>query len=82
MRKMTIGCAGDARVDYVERSRDGRRSRTLTLVNDQTGLYRWLSDVPAGNRLSGLTIPRYGNCANWQGSAGAPNLDPAAGNGR
>src|SRR5689334_18220419 len=31
--KMTLGCAGDARVTYVERSPAGRRLRTLSVGN-------------------------------------------------
>jgi hypothetical protein len=86
LRKVTFGCAGDARVTYVERSRNGPRVRTLTVVNYEPGYYMAsLSDVPDDDRLSALDIPRYGSCADAYGWAGTPNRDPAvawAGNGR
>jgi hypothetical protein len=80
LRKMTIGCAGDARVTYLEVSRADRRIKTLSVVSrDRPGRYSSLIDVPNGTRLSSLVIPRYGDCEDPGGSAGAPNRDPAAG---
>jgi hypothetical protein len=82
-RTITGGCAGDARVSYIEKTRVGRHARTLTVVTVFEGTGYSLIDVAFGRRLSSLVIPRYGDCANFDdGSAGSPNLDPASGGGQ
>jgi predicted small lipoprotein YifL len=80
--KVTPGCAGDARVTLRETNSQGRRIRTLSLVtHDNPEEYTHVIDFPLGSRPSSLVIPRYGTCADMEGSAGTDNLDPAAGSG-
>jgi hypothetical protein len=82
-RALTGGCAGDARVSYIEKTRVGTHTRTLTVVTVFEGTSYSLIDVAFGRRLSSLVIPRYGDCFNFEdGSAGSPNLDPASGGGQ
>lgn len=88
LHKITNGCAGDARVGFLERTSLGQRLRTLTVVTLTEGSDDYMViDIAVGARLSSLVIPRYGDCANFDdGSVGAPNLDEAGsggqGNGR
>jgi hypothetical protein len=82
--KITGGCAGDARVSFLEKTRLGERIRTLTVItlSESADDYA-IIDFAVGNRLSSLVIPRYGDCANFDdGSAGAPNLDEAGSGGQ
>jgi hypothetical protein len=78
LEKITGGCAGDARVSFLEESSRGQRLQTLTVVTLTEGSDDYaVIDIAAGSRLSSLVIPRYGDCAHMDGWAGADNLDEA-----
>jgi hypothetical protein len=80
MKRLILGCAGDARLVFAERSRRSLLMRTLSLVNDSRG-YRLIIDVPMGHRRSSLVVPAAGTCAepgDGPGGIGADNLDPAS----
>lgn len=81
--RITGGCAGDTRVSFHERTSLGARRRTLTVVTLSEGSADYsVIDIAVGNRVSSLVIPRYGDCADPDGSAGAPNLDDAGSGGQ
>jgi hypothetical protein len=81
MRRLIFGCAGDARLLFVESSRNVHRLRTLTLISSQPGVYTLIIDFPIGNRRSSLVVPATGTCGNPGDNIGgiaAENRDPAS----
>jgi hypothetical protein len=79
----------DLRVRYVVGSCDGGPRATLTtrLVKDKINSVTyvpdrgWIADIGIGMRRSGLLVPRYGSCADMDGSGGDPECDVASASG-
>jgi hypothetical protein len=67
------GCAGDARVAIAARG-GSTGINSVTVVSDLPGQ---ILDVGVGRQRSSLVIPRYGDCADPDGSAGDERCDVA-----
>src|SRR3954447_17149583 len=81
MRRLILGCAGDARLVFVETSAAGRRVRTLSLVSVEPRVYTELIDIPMNGRRSSLVVPATGPCAqkgDQLGGIGAESRDQAS----
>ena len=81
IRRMSFGCAGDARLIFTESSARGERSRMLSLVSAAPGVYTLLIDFSTDSRRSSLIVPAYGSCAtdgDHVGGIAADSLDHAS----
>lgn len=81
MRRLIFGCAGDARLLFVQSSRKGVRPRMLSLVSVKPRVYTAIIDMPMSNRRSSLVVPATGTCASegdHVGGVGADNRDSAS----
>lgn len=72
--EIVYGCAGDARAKIAAPEGTAKAINSVSVAPDLPGQ---VGDVGFGHRRSSLVIPRYGDCADGEGSAGDEVCDEA-----